>query len=95
MAKKRMGRPLLSPVERKSRIVQFRCRDDLYELLGRAAAEGGRSISGEIEYRLGASFLRDANDVANITGKVTQAIEMLQDLAGKYSELKQKMDESK
>ena len=84
MAKK-MGRPLLSPIERKSRIVQFRCRDDLYELLGKAADEGGRSISGEIEYRLGASFLRDLNDAEDLTGKLTKAIKMFEGLASKVS----------
>jgi hypothetical protein len=56
MAKKRMGRPPLSDEQRKTRIVQFRCRDELYELLGQAAAEGGRSIAGEIEHRLSESF---------------------------------------
>jgi hypothetical protein len=50
------GRPVLPPSEKKRRNFTFRGTDELHEHIAKAAAESGRSISEEIEWRLGQSF---------------------------------------
>jgi hypothetical protein len=50
------GRPPLPPAERKRRNFTFRGTDELHEGLTKASAMSGRSLSEEIEWRLGQSF---------------------------------------
>src|SRR5437899_10517458 len=50
------GRPALPASEKKRRNFTFRGTDELHEHISKAAAESGRSISEEIEWRLGQSF---------------------------------------
>ncbi|WFU68598.1 hypothetical protein [Bradyrhizobium sp. CB2312] len=55
------GRPALAPAEKKRRNFTFRGTDELHDHISKAAAESGRSISEEIEWRLGQSFfMKDA-----------------------------------
>jgi len=58
--KAKMGRPLKHEGERLSKSRTFRVRPHLDELLQGAAAQAGRSVSEEIEYRLDRSFYEDA-----------------------------------
>ena len=58
--KAKMGRPPRHEGERLSKMRTFRIRPHLDELLQKAAAEAGRSVSEEIEYRLDRSFYEDA-----------------------------------
>jgi hypothetical protein len=51
------GRPALAPAEKKRRNFTFRGTDALHALLSEATAANGRSLSEEIEWRLGRSFL--------------------------------------
>src|SRR4051812_42239854 len=55
-AKRRIGRPRLPDDQRKSRILKFRARREIGTRLKMSAAASERSISGEIEHRLEASF---------------------------------------
>ncbi|MET4295435.1 hypothetical protein ABIB06_005981 [Bradyrhizobium sp. LB8.2] len=55
------GRPAVAPAEKKRRNFTFRGTDELHEHISKAAGESGRSISEEIEWRLGQSFfMKDA-----------------------------------
>jgi len=54
--KSKMGRPLRHGAERLSKSRTFRVRPHLDELLQKAAAKAGRSVSEEIEHRLDQSF---------------------------------------
>lgn len=54
--KKKSGRPRLYPGTEKRPTLTFRVRDRMHEQLSSAAAEGGRSLSEEIERRLDQSF---------------------------------------
>ena len=58
--KAKIGRPPRHGGERLSKSRTFRVRPHLDELLQKAAAEAGRSVSEEIEYRLDRSFYEDA-----------------------------------
>jgi hypothetical protein len=58
MTRKR-GRPPLPEAERKRGIVTFRATDALRQQIADAAKLAGRSISEEIEFRLGRSFLQE------------------------------------
>jgi hypothetical protein len=59
------GRPALKPDEKKSSNLTFRARAELRERLAEAAQASGRSISEEIEWRLGQSFfVREATLIA-------------------------------
>jgi hypothetical protein len=57
--KAKIGRPPRHGSERLSKSRTFRVRPHLDELLQKAAAEAGRSVSEEIEYRLDRSFYGD------------------------------------
>jgi hypothetical protein len=50
------GRPPLAPSEKKRRNFTFRSTDELHEALSKASAASGRSLSEEIEWRVGQSF---------------------------------------
>jgi hypothetical protein len=58
--KAKIGRPPRHGGERLSKSRTFRVRPHLDELLQKAAAEAGRSVSEEIEYRLDRSFYEAA-----------------------------------
>jgi hypothetical protein len=60
LAGAKIGRPPRHGSERLSKSRTFRVRPHLDELLQKAAAEAGRSVSEEIEYRLDRSFYEDA-----------------------------------
>jgi hypothetical protein len=61
------GRPALAPAEKKRRNFTFRGTDVLHALLSDATAANGRSLSEEIEWRLGRSFLIE--DIVERTAK--------------------------
>jgi alkanesulfonate monooxygenase SsuD/methylene tetrahydromethanopterin reductase-like flavin-dependent oxidoreductase (luciferase family) len=50
------GRPVVPAAERKRRNFTFRSTDEFHERVSKAAAESGRSMSEEIEWRVGQSF---------------------------------------
>lgn len=54
--KRSPGRPQLPAAEKKRRNFTFRGTDGLHEQLSKAAAESGRSVSEEIEWRLSQTF---------------------------------------
>jgi len=53
------GRPALPASEKKRRNFTFRGNDRLHEELSKAVASSGRSLSEEIEWRLGQSFFTE------------------------------------
>jgi hypothetical protein len=65
--KAKIGRPPRHGGERLSKSRTFRVRPHLDELLQKAAAEAGRSVSEEIEYRLDRSFYEDALPARMVT----------------------------
>jgi hypothetical protein len=50
------GRPALAPEKKKRRNFTFRGTDQLHEAISGASAISGRSLSEEIEWRVGQSF---------------------------------------
>lgn len=68
---KARGRPAMAPAEKKRRNFTFRGTDELHEHVSKAAAESGRSMSEEIEWRLGQSFFTQEI----VDRAVSQAIE--------------------
>ena len=69
------GRPALAPTEKKRRNFTFRGTDALHELLAKETAANGRSISEEIEWRLGRSFLMEDIVVRAATAAAIAAVE--------------------
>ncbi|QDM27885.1 hypothetical protein FNL56_18430 [Tardiphaga sp. vice304] len=57
--KRPRGRPAVPAADKKRRNFTFRGTDELHEHMSAAAAASGRSMSEEIEWRLGQSFFID------------------------------------
>ena len=61
---RRVGRPSISPADRKDAHLKFRTRGDLQQRLAAEAAANNRSLSEEVEFRLMQSFV--ATDIRQI-----------------------------
>jgi Arc-like DNA binding domain len=66
------GRPPIPEADRKRANLTFRTRSGMREKLEAAAAQSGRSVSEEVEYRLERSF-QQAESIADILGGVATA----------------------
>jgi len=77
------GRPPKPEAEKKRRNFTFRSTDAMHDALAEAAAEKGRSISEEIEWRLGQSFHTDLVVQLAINTTLKQAFAYIDDMRAK------------
>src|SRR5262249_47055210 len=75
--KKRIGRPP-NTGDKKTRTVQFRCREHVYQRLVEAAQSNNRTMSQEIAARLTESFLRPSNFTETAMTLMTEAASKLE-----------------
>ena len=100
------GRPALPATEKKRRNFTFRGTDELHSELAKASALSGRSLSEEIEWRLGQSFFMREVIAAATKAAVKETLDYLDNLRtqaeadlaqqrGKFSDLLKTLGDEK